>query len=67
MGTKKLTEIEDISRTIFIVRGQRVMLSGDLAKLHGVEHRTLIQSVKRNRKRFPSDFMFQLTRTELSN
>jgi hypothetical protein len=64
MGTKQTTDIEDISRTIFSLRGQRVMLSGDLAVLYGVEHRALIQAVKRNRRRFPPDFMFQLNREE---
>ena len=50
---------ERIERTIFLVRGQRVMLSGDLASLYGVEPRALVQAVKRNRERFPRDFMFQ--------
>lgn len=43
------------------------MLSTDLAKLYGVERRALLQAVKRNSRRFPPDFMFQLTRTEQAN
>ncbi len=46
---------------IFLARGHKVMLSGDLARLYGVEPRTLIQAVKRNIERFPEDFMFALT------
>jgi hypothetical protein len=40
------------------------MLDADLAELYGVDTRTLVQAVKRNRQRFPADFMFQLTRDE---
>lgn len=53
-----------IDRKIYLLRGQNVMLSTDLAKLYGVEPRVLIQAVQRNRERFPRDFMFQLNRTE---
>lgn len=56
-----------ISSAIRGIRGQRVMLDADLAKLYGVETRTLIQAVKRNLDRFPADFMFQLTNHELAN
>jgi hypothetical protein len=56
--------IERIERGIVVLRGHRVMLSPDLAELYGVEPRALVQAVKRNRKRFPADFMFQLTRAE---
>lgn len=58
---------EGIQSRIFVVRGHRVMLSGDLAILYGVEPRALVQAVKRNRERFPSDFMFQLTAGEFAN
>jgi hypothetical protein len=51
-----MTEIE---LAILTVRGQRVMLSDDLARLYGVEPRVLMQAVKRNIARFPADFMFQ--------
>lgn len=46
---------------IIRLRGQKVMLDGSLAELYGVETRALIQAVKRNRNRFPADFMFQLS------
>ena len=49
-----------------LMRGQKVMLDADLAELYGVETRALVQAVKRNRERFPADFMFQLTREELA-
>jgi hypothetical protein len=55
---------ERIDRSILLLRGQKVMLDTDLAGLYGVETRALIQAVKRNIARFPSDFMFQLTPAE---
>ncbi|MGH8206908.1 MAG: ORF6N domain-containing protein [Steroidobacteraceae bacterium] len=55
---------QDISRAILVLRGQRVLLDAELAALYGVETRTLIQAVQRNRTRFPNDFMFQLSVTE---
>ena len=57
---------ERISQRIFIIRGKKVMLDRDLASLYGVQTRILNQAVKRNLKRFPEDFMFQLTRSETS-
>jgi hypothetical protein len=59
-------EIAPIENTILVVRGQRVILAGDLAKVYGVETRVLNQAVKRNRKRFPENFTFRLTRGEVS-
>lgn len=56
--------MESVVRRIFQVRGQKVMLDADLAELYGVETRILVQAVKRNLDRFPSDFMFQLTAQE---
>lgn len=53
-----------IEKRIFVVRGRQVMLDEDLADLYGVETRVLVQQVKRNAKRFPEDFMFQLAGTE---
>ncbi len=53
-----------IEKRIFVIRERQVMLDEDLADLYGVETRVLVQQVKRNAKRFPSDFMFQLTQTE---
>lgn len=53
-----------VERRIFLIRQQRVMLDYDLASLYGVETRALKQAVRRNRERFPEDFMFILTREE---
>lgn len=53
-----------IERKILVVRERQVMLDQDLAELYGVETRVLVQAVRRNRKRFPEDFMFQLTGVE---
>jgi hypothetical protein len=58
---------ERIEQAILFLRGQKVMLSGDLAVLYGVEPRVLIQAVKRNMERFPDDFMFQLTKEEFDD
>lgn len=53
-----------IEKRIFVVRERQVMLDEDLADLYGVETKRLIQQVKRNLKRFPKDFMFQLNKVE---
>ena len=53
-----------IESLIYEIRGQKVMLDRDLAKMYGVETKVLNQAVKRNMKRFPEDFMFQLTQEE---
>jgi len=58
---------EGIQKRIFFLRGQKVMLSTDLAELYDVEARALIQAVKRNHDRFPDDFMFQLSEAEFAN
>lgn len=55
---------ERIEQAILLVRSQKVMLDADLALLYGVGTRVLVQAVKRNLDRFPSDFMFQLTAAE---
>jgi hypothetical protein len=55
---------ERIERRIYLIRGQKVMLDRDLAALYGVSTSRLNEQVKRNRKRFPDDFMFQLTLQE---
>jgi len=55
---------EIIEKKIFLIRGHKVMLSFHLAELYNVETRILIQAVKRNIKRFPKDFMFQLNKRE---
>lgn len=64
---ESMVPIERIEREIFVIRGQRVMLSTDLADLYGVEPKVLIQAVKRNIERFPKDFMFQLSDEEFKN
>jgi len=58
---------ERIERQIYFLRGEKVLLSSDLAKLYQVEPRALVQAVKRNRERFPDDFMFQLSADEFKN
>jgi len=58
---------ETIISRIFFVRGKKVMFDSDLAKLYQVETRQLNQSVKRNKERFPIDFMFQLNELEAQN
>jgi ORF6N domain len=55
---------ERIEKSIFMMRGQKVILDSVLAGLYGVETRSLVQAVKRNLKRFPPDFMFQLSEDE---
>jgi hypothetical protein len=64
VSVTSLVPAERIETRIFVLRGQNVMLSGDLAALYEVEPRALIQAVKRNIERFPDDFMFQLTDDE---
>jgi hypothetical protein len=51
---------ETIESKIYLIRGQKVMLDNDLAELYGVATKVLLQAVKRNEKRFPSDFAFQM-------
>ena len=58
---------ERIERSIFFVRGHKVMLDRDLAVLYGVTTFNLNKAVKRNADRFPEDFMFQLTAEEADN
>lgn len=57
--------VEPIKRAIFMVRGEKAMLDRDLAVLYGVETRVLNQAVRRNRERFPADFLFELSREEI--
>jgi len=57
-------ELENIKEMIYVIRGQKVMLDSDLAKLYGVETKVLNQSIKRNSRRFPEDFMFQISHEE---
>ena len=69
-GTERADSLEliaapAIEKRIFVVRERQVMLDEDLADLYGVETRRLIEQVKRNRDRFPEDFMFQLSKGRL--
>ena len=63
-GKQAVIALERIESHIFLMRGQKVMLSTHLAELYEVEPRGLVQAVKRNIERFPDDFMFQLMREE---
>jgi hypothetical protein len=58
---------EVITSKIYLIRGEKVMLDRDLAELYGVETKYLKRQVRRNISRFPPDFMFELTETELKN
>ena len=64
---KEIIPQEVIEQKIFLIRGHKVMLDKDLAKLYGAETRILNQAVRRNIDRFPEDFMFSLTREEILN
>jgi phage regulator Rha-like protein len=58
---------ERIVNQIHVIRGKKVMLDRDIAQLYGVETRTLTQAVRRNKNRFPDEFMFHLNGEEFSN
>ncbi len=62
---KAAVPVERIEKAILFIRGEKVLLDRDLAELYGVETRVLNQAVRRNIKRFPKDFMFELTRDEI--
>ena len=62
-----LITTEIIERKIYLIRGVKVMLDSDIAKLYRVPTKVFNQSVKRNKKRFPRDFMFRLTLQEFKN
>ena len=59
--------VEQIASKIYLIRNVKVMLDRDLAELYGVETKRLKEQVKRNFERFPEDFMFELTKDELTN
>jgi hypothetical protein len=61
-----LIPVQDVDRAICTVRGVNVVLDEDLANLYGVETRVLVQAVKRNIERFPTDFMFQLSEPDFA-
>jgi len=65
--TKAPIAVEQIDRMIRTIRGVRVMLDRDLAKIYGVPTFRFNEAIKRNRHRFPKDFMFQLTREEFDS
>lgn len=58
-------ELQFIASKIYEIRGQRVILDADLAELYGIETKALNQSVRRNKDRFPQDFMFILNEKDL--
>src|SRR5436853_1553966 len=64
--TRKIDKY-NVESAIYLIRGQRVMLDSDLAKIYGVTTKRLNEQLRRNRKRFPEDFAFQLTSEELTN
>ncbi len=64
MSSTEPTPVALIESRIYLIRGQKVLLDADLATLYQVETKALNRAVKRNRDRFPEDFMFQLTRQE---
>ncbi len=67
MTKSNLIPIETIESKIYLIRGVKIMLDDDLAKLYNVPTKRLNEQVKRNIKRFPNDFMFKLTNKETSN
>ena len=66
MKHSSLIPVERIEKAIYLIRGEKVMLDRDLAALYEVETRVLNQAVGRNRERFLTDFMFELTREEIT-
>ncbi|MDA8118286.1 MAG: ORF6N domain-containing protein [Actinomycetota bacterium] len=66
-GKRVIIPSERIEGHIFLIRGEKVMLSTHLAQLYDVEPRALVQAVKRNLERFPEDFMFQLSAKEFAD
>jgi len=64
---KAIISQEVVERRILFIRGQKVMLDRDLAKLYGVKTKRLNEQIRRNLSRFPEDFMFQLTKKEFEN
>lgn len=64
-GKMQILPDEAIISKIYVIRGKKVMIDRDLAELYDVETRVLNQAVKRNEKRFPEDFMFQMSKEEM--
>ncbi len=67
LPTSALAPVASIARSIVVLRGQKVLLDAELAVLYGVTTRRLNEQVRRNRSRFPADFMFELTANEFKN
>jgi hypothetical protein len=63
---RSLVPARRIDRVILVVRGYRVIIDADLASMYGVTTRALVQAVKRNRRRFPKDFVVKLTKEDLA-
>lgn len=66
MSNTDLISIERVKKTIYVIRGEKVMLDHDLAELYQVQTKALNQAVRRNADRFPPDFMFQLSEKEVA-
>ena len=64
MNEEGIIQLDMIESKILLIRGKKVMLDRDLAELYGVETKNLNRQVKRNKERFPVEFMFQLTKEE---
>ena len=58
---------EKVINKIYVIRGQKVMLDRDLGEMYGIETKVLKQAVKRNKDRFPKDFMFEMSKKEFGN
>ena len=67
VNDSQIISIENMQNRIFTIRGVQVMFDRDLAEFYNVETRVLNQAVKRNHRRFPIEFMFQLTSEELED
>lgn len=61
-----LVPVDQITQSILLLRGQKVLLDAELAALYGVTTRRLNEQVRRNRRRFPEDFLFELTAAEFA-
>jgi hypothetical protein len=66
-ASTQLIPVQQVEGLIHLARGEKVLLDSDVAMLYGVETKALNRAVKRNRSRFPADFMFQLTAEEAAN
>ena len=64
---KDIVPVEDVQQVIYQLRGHKVILDADLARLYGVATKVLNQAVKRNAEKFPEDFAFHLTPQEVSD